>query len=212
MPINLFQTLAAAFSPEGEERPNLPCGFSPGTATVSTVAYIGDQPSDPVSLPVLPGDTHIRGTFAHANRSGVFTIPTTGGLQYLSVDTSAPGKKYSNPMPNEYELGVDSVDWGTQVYDDGNYGVVYNFQVAFQSSGPSQTIALLMQPSGGAGHYVAFTDRQEALSPYVTYQSAWWFNEMTLRGGLTRIDLQLTLPGGAAGPQKLLFDPGFTGQ
>ncbi len=212
LPIELLQNLAAAYSARGEEYPNFPSGFGPGTATVSTVAYTGAQPPDPVSLPVLPGDVHIRGTFAHSNRSASFTIPTTGGLQYLSVDTSAPGKKYSNPMPNEYELGVDAVDGGTQVYDDGNYGVVYNFHVEVQRAGSLQTIAMLMQPSGGAGHYLAFTDGQEALSPYVTYKSAWWFSNITLQREFTQIDLQLTLPGGAAGPQKLLFDPGFMGQ
>ena len=212
LPIELFQNLAASSASDEDQQPDLPGGFGPGSATASTIAFTGEQPADPVSLPVLPGDTHIRGTFAHADRSGSFTISTAAGLQSLSVDTAAPGKKYSNPMPNEYEPGVDAVDGGTAVYDDGNYGVVYNFHIVFQRTAPSPTIALLMQPSGGAGHYLAFTDRQEELSPYVSYTSAWWFSDITLRRQQTPVDLQTTLPGGASGPQKFLFDPGFTGQ
>ncbi len=212
LPIELFQNLAAASLEERGDQPDLPGGFGLGSATVSTVAFTGDQPADPVSLPVLPADTHIRGTFAHADRSGMFAISTAAGLQSLPVDTAPPGKKFSNPMPNEYELGVDAVDGGASVYNDGNYGVVYDFHIVFQSTGPAQTVALLMQPSGGAGHYLAFTNGQMELSPYVSYTSAWWFNETTLRQRQTLIDLQTTLPGGASGPQKLLFDPGFTGQ
>jgi hypothetical protein len=210
LPVKLLQNLASSSSSEEGEHLDLPDGFALGTATVSTVAYTGEQPSNPSSLPVLPGDTHIRGTFAHFDRVGAFTISNAAGLQSLSVDTAAPGKSFSNPMPNEYELGVDAVDGGTPVYNDGNYGVIYDFHVSFQSTGPSQTIALLMQPSGGAGHFLTFTDEQKALSPYITYKSAWWFNDITLLRKRTRIDLQTTLPGGASGPQMFLFDPGFT--
>jgi hypothetical protein len=210
LPIELFQNLAS--SDEEATQPDLPGGFGLGSATVSTVAYIGDQPADPASLPVLPPDTHIRGTFAHADRSGTFSVSTAAGLQSLSVDTAPPGKPYSDPFPNEYELGVDAVDGGVSVYNDGNYGVIYNFNIIFQSASPGQTIALLMQPSGGAGHYLAFTNRQMTLSPYVSYTSAWWFNNTALRQKQTLVNLQTTLPGGASGPQKFLFAPGFTGQ
>jgi hypothetical protein len=212
LPIELFQNLADASASERGDQPDLPGGFSLGSATVSTVAFIGDEPADPVSLPILPRDTHTRGTFPHADRTGTFAISTAAGLQSLSVDTAPPGSKYSDPMPNEYEQGVDVVDGGIPVYDGGNYGVIYNFHIVFQRTGPIPSVALLMQPSGGAGHYLMFTNRQAALSPYVSYTSAWWFNDIKLRGTQTRIDLQTTLPGGASGPQKLLFDPGFTGQ
>lgn len=212
LPVELFQNLAAASSSERGDRPDLPGGFGLGSATVSTVAFTGDQPADPVALPILPRDTHIRGTFPHADRAGTFAISNAAGLQSLSIDTAAPGKKYSDPMPNEYEPGVDVVDGNIPVYDDGNYGVIYNFHITFQRTGPAPTVALLMQPSGGAGHYLMFTNRQAELSPYVSYTSAWWFNDINLHGKQTRIDLQTTLPGGASGPQKLLFDPGFTGQ
>lgn len=210
LPIELFQNLAS--SDEEATQPDLPGGFGLGSATVSTVAFIGDQPADPASLPVLAPDTHIRGTFAHADRSGTFSVSTAAGLQSLSVDTAPPGKPYSAPFPNEYELGVDAVDGGVSVYNDGNYGVIYNFNIIFQSTSPGQTVALLMTPSGGSGHYLALTNRQMALSPYVSYTSAWWFNNTALRQKQTLVNLQTTLPGGASGPQKFLFDPGFTGQ
>jgi len=211
LPIELLQNLAQAVD-EGSDSPNLPGGFGLGSATVSTVAFIGDQPADPVALPVLPPDTHIRGTFPHADRSGTFTVSTAPGLQYLSVDTAPPGKKFSNPMPNEYERGVDAVDGGTSVYDDGNYGVMYDFHIFFKNDSGVPNMALLMQPSGGFGHYLMVTNGQLSLSPFVSYTSAWWFGNIPLHNNLTQIDLATTLPGGASGPQKLLFDPGFTGQ
>lgn len=211
LPVELFQNLATA-SAEDSDHPNLPGGFGLGSATVSTVAFIGEQPADPVALPVLPKDTHIRGTFPHADRTGTFTVATTPGLQYLSVDTAPPGQKYSNPMPNEYELGVDAVDGGVSVYNGGNYGVMYDFHIFFKNDSALPNMAVLMQPSGGAGHYLALANRQLALSPYVSYTSAWWISDVKLHNNLTQIDLLTTLPGGASGPQKLLFDPGFTGQ
>ncbi|MEO6922443.1 MAG: hypothetical protein ABI142_01330 [Bryocella sp.] len=209
----ILQSLTASSASEERDCTDMPAGFGMGTATVSTLAYTGKQPSDPSSLPILPGDTHSRGTFAHSDRSGLFTI-SKEGLQSLTVDAAAPGKKFSDPMPNEYELGMDAVDGSTPVYNDGNYGVIYSFHIGFPSanSSPPQTFALLMQPSGGAGHFVAFTNEQQALSPYVTYKSAWWFSDITLTRQRTRVDLQTTLPGGASGPQTLLFDPGFIDQ
>ena len=202
----LHHLSATSLSAKGEQ-PDLPDGFNLGTATVSTLAFTGEPPADPASIPVLHGDTHIRGTFAHFDRSGSFTISQFANPQSITVDTAAPGKQFSDPMPNEYELGADAVDGGTPVYNDGNYGVIYTFHVAFQSATLSQNISLLLQPSGGSGHFVAFTNGQPASSPYVTYKSAWYFSDITLSEKRTVIDLQTTLPGGAAGPQVFLFNP-----
>ena len=214
MPMELFENLAAPASSQAGELPALPGGLSWGKATVTTLAYTGDQPSNPTAISVLPPDTHIRGTFPHFDRSGAFPVATSGGLQYLSIETASPGKPYANDLPGEYELGVDEVDGGTQVYNDGNYGVLYRLRIAIDNSAaPTATpFALLMQPSGGSGRYVMLVSGHLDLSPSVSYTSAWWFDELTLHGASRVIDLETSLPGGASGPQKLLFDPGFDGQ
>lgn len=212
LPLELFRDLSPTQNPLNP--PSLPAGFGFGMATVTTAAYSGQQPSNATTLPVLPGDGHTRGTFPHFNRFGSFMIGAAGGLQELSVDTAPPGQPYSNDMPGEYEVGTDAVDGGIQVYDGGNYGVLYYFRILIQNSSPSKPLpfALLMQPSGGSGHYVMFTNRSLALSPYVNYTSAWWFDELNVQGTSTVVNLQTSLTGGSSGPQKLLFDPGFTGQ
>ena len=116
-------------------------------------------------------------------------------------------------MPGEYEPGIDAVDGGAQVDNNGNYGVLYYFLVEITNRPPHQLpFAMLMQPSGGAGHYVMLTNKTLTLSPYVNYQSAWWFNELMLRGAIHRVEITTSLTGGSSGPQKLLFDPGFVGQ
>ena len=191
----------------------LPPGFGVGAATITTGAYSGEQPSDATILPILPADVHIRGTFPHFDRFGAFSLETQGGLQALSVDTAPPGHPFSNAMPGEYEFGTDVVDGGTQVYNNGNYGVLYRFQISVQNNQAGQIpFAVLMQPSGGAGHYAMLTNGTLALSPYVNYKSAWWFDSLTLHSPMTVINLQTSLTGGSAGPQKLLFDPGFSGK
>lgn len=212
LPLALLQDLSPSQNPLSPL--SLPAGFGSGAATVTTAAYSGQQPSDPTTLSVLPSDGHTRGTFPHFDRFGKFAIGASAGLQELSVDTAPPGHPYSNDMPGEYELGVDAVDGGNQVYDGGNYGVLYYFQILIQNVSPTKSLpfGLLMQPSGGFGHYVMYTDGSLALSPYVSYTHAWWFHELTVHGPSTIINLQTSLTGGSYGPQKLLFDPGFTGQ
>jgi hypothetical protein len=69
-----------------------------------------------------------------------------------------------------------------------------------------------MQPSGGSGQYMMLVSGHLDVSPSVSYTSAWWFDELTLHGAARTVNLETSLPGGAAGPQKLLFDPGFDGQ
>lgn len=199
-------------SGDPSEPTSLPDGFNWGSAEVMTVAYDGAQPDDPRALPVLPPDTHIRGTFAHSDRFGYFKLAAQNGLQELSISTSAPGLPYSDDLPGEYELGTDAVDGGTEVYNDGNYGVLYTLRIAIEKcQHGSLPFALLMQPAGGSGHYVEAVNRNLALSPYVDYTSAWWFDSLNLRAPVTIINLQTSLTGGSAGPQALLFAPGFTG-
>lgn len=212
LPLPLLQDLSPApFSADGEfvNHPSLPATFGYGAVTVTTLAYSGLKPSDPTTIPVLPVVRDTRGTFPHFDRFGSFTISTAHGLQVLGLDTGP-----TKGMPGEYEVGIDAVDNDAKIYDVGNYGVLYNLRITVENKDTSQEapFALLMWPSGGFGHYVMYTDGNLALSPYVNYEHAWWFDEFTLHGLPTVIDLEASLTGGSFGPQRLLFDPGFDGQ
>lgn len=212
VPLALLQDLnPAPFNADGEfvNEPALPAGFGYGGATVTTLAYSGQAPSDPTTVPILAAPRPTRGTFPHFDRFGSFAISTARGLQVLGVDTAL-----AQAMPGEYEKGVDAVDGGVKIYDVGNYGVLYNFRILVKNSVPDHPtpFGLLMWPSGGFGHYVMLTDGNLALSPFVKYTSAWWFDELRLEGVPTVIDLETSLTGGSYGPQRLLFDPGFNGQ
>jgi hypothetical protein len=194
--------------------PSLPAGYGAGAATVTTLVYAGAQPAAPTTLPILPADDHIRGTFSHFDRLGSFTISAASGLQALAVSTAAPGLPWSNDMPGEYELGIDAVDSGLQVYNNGNYGVLYRFIVQIENGAPfsNSPMGILMQPTGGAGEYAMSIDRHTMLSPYVDYTSAWWFGELTSRAKSAVVNIETSLTGGSAGPQQLLFAPKFNGQ
>jgi hypothetical protein len=194
---------------------SLPISFAAGPATVTTLVYSGKAPTAPATIAVLAADSHIRGTFAHADRTGAFTIASSAGLQALAIDTSAPGEAYSNDMPGEYELGTDAVDANAQVYNDGNYGVLYHFTVTIKNGAKnlsSSPVGLLMQPTGGAGNYVFALNGSTKQSPYVDYTSVWWFGEVKPKSTSAVITLETSLTGGSAGPQQLLFDPKFTGK
>lgn len=191
----------------------LPSSCVLGSGVVTTLAYVGSQPAQPVAVPILAGDGHIRGTFPHFDRLGAFTIAASAGLQYLAIDTSAPGEPWSDDMPGEYELGVDAVDGGISVYNDGNYGILYRFQATIENGVPFSTspFGLLMQPTGGAGSYIMRVNRRTLQSPYVDYTSAWWFDRIASHGRATTLLLETSLAGGDAGPQQVLFAPGFKG-
>lgn len=190
-------------------------GLREGSATVTTLAYVaGNQPASPTTLSILAADTHIRGSFPHFNREGNFTVDSASGLQYLAVSTAAPGLDWSDPMPGEYEYGTDTVDGGTKVYNDGNYGVLYSFNILFTSKKAFSTtpMGILMQPTGGAGEFVMKVNRSLLQSDYVDYTEAWWIGEINSDRYQTLIKLETSLTGGSSGPQELLFDPGFTGK
>jgi hypothetical protein len=216
LPVQLLEALnSSATDREGEppQKLSLPPDFAAGAVTVTTLAYRGTRPADPLTLPILTSDGNTRGTFAHFDRVGGFTLPTAGGLGSLDIETSPPGQPYSDDMPGEYELGVDAVDGGIQVYDNGNYGVLYYFSITLLDSPAStpEPFALLMNPAGGSGHFVLMTDGHLAESGYVDYTSAWWFDQIYLHHPREVVHLLTSLTGGSDGPQVLLFYPGFTG-
>jgi hypothetical protein len=217
IPAALFEALTDEFLANmnrTDVAPHFPSGFAAGTGTVTTLVYSGTRPPVPTGLPILPPDDHIRGTFQHFDRFGAFPIAASAGLQALAVDTAAPGLPYSDDMPGEYELGIDSVDSGQEVYNNGNYGVLYKFHIEINNETPFSTspMGILMQPTGGAGVYVMSVNDHPMLSGYVDYTSAWWIDEITSRKSCAILNLETSLPGGSAGPQQLLFAPGYKGQ
>lgn len=191
----------------------LPSPWTLGSGSVTTLVYSGSQPTQPATLPILASDGHVRGTFPHFDRLGAFTIAAASGLQYLAIDTSAPGEPWSDDMPGEYELGVDAVDANLSVYDDGNYGILYRFLVNIENGEPFSLspMGLLMQPTGGAGSYVMRVNHRTLQSPYVDYTSAWWFDKIASHNRSRTILLETSLAGGDAGPQEVLFAPAFSG-
>ena len=218
LPVSLLEALdgkSLADKESSQIEASLPIDFASGKVTVTTLVYSGSKPASPAKLAILPADTHIRGTFAHADRSGSFTIKASGGLQYLAIDTSAPGELYSDDMPGEYELGVDAVDKNAKVYNDGNYGVLYKLAVKINNGAnllSTSPMGLLMRPTGGAGTFVFSLNGSVQQSPYVDYTSVWWFGEVKHKATSATVTLETSLTGGSAGPQQLLFDPKFNGK
>lgn len=198
--------------------PSLPGGLAYGSAQVTTVVFdaAAPAPSDPSVLTILPGDTdHVRATFPHYDALGSFTVDARLGVQSLSVDSSAPGQPWSDPMPGEYELGVDAVDGGVKVYNNGNYGLIYRFTVLIVGRHAMfpfmmDPMALLMQPTGGPGTFVMNINNVNVLSPYYDGDKAWWFYNESSQGNGVTLQLQTSLTGGSSGPQKLIFFPNFT--
>lgn len=105
------------------------------------------NPSDnPVTvgpaLPVLARDSHVRGTFASCNKSyaTTATVNTTGGIKQFPIAGDS----------DAYITGNDNaVSPPTAVTDDGNYGVLYEIQMAL-SSGDGRSFGFVLNPRGGA--------------------------------------------------------------
>lgn len=193
--------------------PSLPDGFTAAAVTVTTLAFSGAAPQNPASLsvepPSIPLVLHGRGTFPAADRFGVINLSTARPISWLAVDSAASGP-YSRAMPGEYLTGYDAVDH-TTVVDNGNYGVLYNFHVVVKNTQHHRVpYYVLMQPSGGFGHYVETWNRQVDTSPFLNYLHAWAFAATTLHPNQNRDTLDTSLTGGSYGPQKLIFDGAIT--
>ncbi|UYO04723.1 hypothetical protein [Paenibacillus sp. PSB04] len=178
-------------------------GHGDATVTVTTLGY-KEQPANPLDVPILPKDVHVRGTFPHADRTGTLDYNTSSGNSLIRISSAASGP-WSDSMPGEYEEGWNAVDGGT-VINNGNYGVMYNLSVAINNEEDvKRVISVYDNPSGGAGHYVIGWGRDLLQSPFVNYQKAWKFTEFTVNKKGKTIAAELSLTGGAAGPQTLYF-------
>lgn len=180
-------------------------GLPVGKVMVTNLAYQGSVPSDPLAVPVLTnsGNT-VRGTFPTFRRSGTVSIDLTRGPQSLAIESAVSGP-YSSALPGEYQVGSDVAD-GTQVYDNGNYGVTYRLDFRFTHPGAYKSVTIYDVPAGGAGHYAVWIRHHVLDSPYLTYEDAWVVASHNIGSG-TSIRLRTALPGGADGPQLFIIVP-----
>ncbi|GAA2756258.1 hypothetical protein [Actinopolymorpha rutila] len=193
----------------------LPRGAAPARVTVTTVGYWYTEPrtADPLTLPVLPGDTdHVRGTFDYSDLYGTVPVEPDGGVQRLSVDSAPPGKPWNDSMPGEYRLGRSAVDGDRAVYNDGNYGVLYHLDTVLKGDRRSAgtPVGLFLNPAGGGGHFVVAVNDSLHQSPYVDWPRAWHYDQAAFGARDVHLRLTTSLTGGSAGPQVLLFAPNYT--
>jgi hypothetical protein len=190
--------------------------WTPANVMATVVVYRGAAPHDPAAVVVAPGPAPqpiagtpyyflYRGTFPHGDRYTEVSLgPGQEGVA-LSVDSAVSGP-YSSAMTGEYELGKSAVD-GLNGYINGNYGVIYSLRVRFGGESAHASLAFLIQPSGGFGHYAFRIDGDTRTSPFVSYSHAWWFYSALSYGSRDSLLLEMSLPGGSYGPQKLFFVP-----
>ncbi|MCC3376579.1 hypothetical protein [Cohnella sp. REN36] len=178
-------------------------GNKPASVTVTTLGY-DTVPARPDQVPVLPEDSHTRGTFPHFDRAGLIQYDTSLGNAFLSVDSAASGP-WSDSMPGEYEQGWDAIG-GKSVINNGNYGVMYRFAVQVKNSlHDRRTASLFLNPSGGYGHFALLWNKQLFQSGFLSWENAWHVTDFKVgpHGALYASEISLT--GGSSGPQVLYF-------
>ncbi|MDR9857144.1 hypothetical protein RJP21_26460 [Paenibacillus sp. VCA1] len=181
-------------------------GHKDATVTVTTLGY-KEQPANPIDVPILPKDMHVRGTFPHMDRTGTLEYNTSDGNSLIRISSAASGP-WSDSMPGEYEEGWNAID-GESAINNGNYGVMYRLNIAIHNeTDAKRVISVYDNPSGGAGHYVIGWGKDLLQSPYVNYLNAWKFTEFTVNKKGKTVAAELSLTGGAAGPQTLYFTNG----
>ncbi|MDC3413808.1 hypothetical protein NC797_08480 [Aquibacillus sp. 3ASR75-11] len=182
-------------------------GNDKGTVTVTTLNYLNEKPENPLDVPVLPGDTHTRGTFPHFERTGTLNYDTELGNAYIRLSSAASGQ-WSDKLPGEYEAGVSAVDNNEPVINNGNYGVTYNLDIKIANSLSSpQLIDVYDNPSGGFGRYVMSWNGHVSTSGYLSYLNAWKFADLNVGANGNDYNFVTSLPGGASGPSVIYFVP-----
>ncbi|MGV3464609.1 MAG: hypothetical protein ACO1OT_04870 [Heyndrickxia sp.] len=181
-------------------------GHQEANVTVTTLNY-KERPLDPLSVEVLPADSHVRGSFPHFNREGTITYNPLMGNAYISLSSAAYGQ-WSDKLPGEYEDGVSVVDGNKPVINNGNYGVLYDLNIKMENGFHSpQNISIYDTPSGGFGHYVMQWDGKISTSGFLSYQNAWNFSAVNLGANGNDYHFVTSLPGGASGPSVIYFVP-----
>jgi hypothetical protein len=178
-------------------------GDNPAQVTVTVLSY-DVKPEHPEQIAILPPDSLTRGTFPHFDRTGTIHYDTSLGNAYLRVDSAAYGQ-WSDSMPGEYEEGWDAVD-GKAVINNGNYGVMYHFSTEIVNSYHHPLLtSLYLNPSGGYGHYAVQWNKELYLSDYLGWENAWLVTNFKLNPNGGTYTSEMSLTGGAAGPQVIYF-------
>ncbi|MFD1780045.1 hypothetical protein ACFSFW_15370 [Fredinandcohnia salidurans] len=181
-------------------------GHQPATVTATTLNYV-ERPADPLSVEILPPDSHVRGSFPHFDREGTLTYDTALGNAYIRLSSAAYGQ-WSDKLPGEYEEGVSVVDGNKPVINNGNYGVLYDLDVRVDNSlhQPLQ-LSIYDNPAGGFGHFVMQWNGHLNTTGFLSYVNAWKFASETVGANGNQYDFVTSLPGGASGPSVIYFVP-----
>ncbi len=175
---------------------------SGGVPVTVCVASGYPLPTDPTDTPVAAkGPPFRRGTFPHGERLGNVGFDANV-LSWLDVG-SPPKGRWSRVSPGEYETGHDATT-GQDVYNDGNFGVVYRLEVHVSPhQGP---VSLMLDAAGGLSRFVLAVDGRpyQFPGPILAYQ-AWRFLRLDAEGG--DFELLVTVPGGSNGAARLYFVP-----
>lgn len=178
-------------------------GHKPATVTVTTLNYTS-EPLHPDDVNILQGDSLVRGTFPHFDRTGTIEYKTSMGNAYISLSSAAYGQ-WSDCLPGEYEEGYDAVDNKT-VINNGNYGVMYQLDIRVNNDVyKSGKLIVYDNPAGGFGHYVMKWQNNLIQSGFLSYENAWEFTESNLGSGIRKFNLETSIPGGACGPSNIYF-------
>ncbi|WP_449537921.1 hypothetical protein [Ferdinandcohnia sp. Marseille-Q9671] len=181
-------------------------GHKPGTVTATILNY-AERPTDPLSVEILPPDSHVRGSFPHFDREGILTYDTALGNAYIRLSSAAYGQ-WSDKLPGEYEEGISVVDGNKPVINNGNYGVLYNLDVNVENSlhRPVE-LSIYDNPAGGFGHFVMQWNGQLQTTGFLSYVNAWKFASEQIGANGNQYDFVTSLPGGASGPSVIYFVP-----
>lgn len=136
----------------------------PATVTLTTLNY-AERPANPLSVEILPPESHVRGSFPHFDREGIHTYETSLGNAYIRLSSAASGQ-WSDKLPGEYEVGIS-------VVNNGNYGVLYNLNGNLENSLQSpQQLSIYDNPAGGFGHFAMQRNGKLNTTGFLSYVNA----------------------------------------
>ena len=107
------------------------------------VLEVSDNPLTCTDLPVLPRDTHQRGTFDHADK--LYSTDRDAAIDSINDIQQFP---IAGDTPNDPDAtGTDQTDGSPQVLG-GNYGILYRVRLRTLSS-DGRNLGFLINPRGG---------------------------------------------------------------
>jgi hypothetical protein len=168
-----------------------------------------------LGTPMLPQDSHVRGTFPHADRN--VTLPAydiDAGNRYgwrlgdCEQGTGTTCTLTSAAFSAEYEPAVDTAE-----YDIGNYGVMYHVTVPTSTVYPATVVQALINPRGGSYAGVVKT----SLDGIIRVPGSGVVTNSTEAVGIGRIpgslgtpfDVDLMPPAGSSLPVAIVLSPAY---